>query len=372
MSFLPLKLTKIIMNLDQRIDAFVTLGRFLAQFASPIEDSTNSLPSEAHSVDLSLPDAAVFFERMIQTLQDSHHQNTWFTYDNLAFSCKSWSDALTKENLTNWVSRYTISEVKSPKTIAIVMAGNIPLVGFHDFLSVLICGHKVQAKLSSKDTKLLPFLARYLCVIDPGFKPFITFTDDTLKDFDAVIATGSNNTATYFDHYFSKYPHIIRKNRNAVAIITGNETPKQMEALADDVFRYFGLGCRNVSKIYIPEQYNLDHFFNGMYAWKQVINNHKYINNYDYNKAVYLMSDIELFDNEYMLLKEDTGFTSPISVVFYERYKDIHELRALLETQKQNIQCIVSSEDVPFGVAQTPTLSDYADGVDTLKFLIKL
>ena len=360
------------MNLDQRIDAFVTLGRFLAQFVSPIDDNTNTLQDKALTVDSSLPDTAVFCERMIQTLQDAHHQNTWFTYDNLAFSCKSWSDALTKENLTNWVSNYAIDEVNSPKTIAVVMAGNIPLVGFHDFLSVLLCGHKIQAKLSSNDKKLLPFLASYLCAVAPEFKPYITFTEDTLKDFDAVIATGSNNTATYFDHYFSKYPHIIRKNRNAVAIITGKETPKQMQSLADDVYRYFGLGCRNVSKIYIPQQYNLDHFFNGMYAWKQVINNHKYINNYDYNKAVYLMSDIKLFDNEFMFLKEDTGYSSPISVVFYERYKDINDVKAQLEDQKQNIQCIVSLEDVPFGVAQTPALSDYADGVDTIDFLIKL
>ncbi len=360
------------MNLHQRIDAFVKLGSFLTQFVSPLQDHKNTSKTSVSTMDSSALDHALLYEQMIQTLQDAHHQNTWFTYDNLAFSCKSWSEALTQENLINWVSSYTIGEVDSPKTIAIVMAGNIPLVGFHDFLSVLLCGHKVQAKLSSNDKKILPFIASYLCAVEPEFKPYITFTEDSLKNFDAVIATGSNNTATYFDHYFSKYPHIIRKNRNAVAIITGKETTQQMEALADDVYRYFGLGCRNVSKIYIPDQYNLDHFFNGMYAWKQVINNHKYINNYDYNKAVYLMSDIKLFDNEFMLLKEDKGFSSPISVVFYERYKDIKNIRTQLEAQKQHIQCIVSLEDVPFGVAQAPGLSDYADGVDTIEFLISL
>ena len=360
------------MNLQQRIDAFVKLGSFLAQFVSPIQDHINTPKTSVSTMDSSALDHAFFYQQMIQTLQDAHHQNTWFTYDNLAFSCKSWSEALTQENLFNWTSSYAISEEDSPKTIAIVMAGNIPLVGFHDFLSVLLCGHKVQAKLSSNDKKILPFLASYLCAVEPKFKPFITFTEDSLKNFDAVIATGSNNTATYFDHYFSKYPHIIRKNRNAVAIITGNETPQQMEALADDVYRYFGLGCRNVSKIYIPDQYNLDHFFNGMYAWKQVINNHKYINNYDYNKAIYLMSDIKLFDNEFMLLKEDKGFSSPISVVFYERYNDIKNVRTKLEAQKQHIQCIVSLEDVPFGAAQAPGLTDYADGVDTIEFLISL
>ena len=360
------------MNLDQRINAFVMLGRFLAQFASPIKVKNNIPEPTAFHADSSLPDAAVFFEQMEQALEDAHHQNKWFTYDNLAFSCKSWGDALTKENITNWVTPYAIGNVASTKTVAIVMAGNIPLVGFHDFISVLLCGHKAQIKLSSNDNKLLPVLANYLCTIEPGFRPNIKFVTDTLHYFDAVIATGSNNTATYFDHYFSKYPHIIRKNRNAVAIIKGDETPKQMSALADDVFRYFGLGCRNVSKIYIPDQYNLDHFFKGMFAWKKVINNNKYINNYDYNKAVYLMSDIKLFDNEFMLLKEDLGYSSPISVVFYERYKDMHTLRDQLQKQKQHIQCIVSSDDVPFGVAQSPALSDYADGVDTIDFLIRL
>ncbi|MFT6826101.1 MAG: hypothetical protein ACJAYD_000655 [Patiriisocius sp.] len=360
------------MNLQERIDAFVHLGTFLAQFTSPMDGQTQQKQSEVSELDTSVLHNESFYEEMQQILVAAHHENSWFTYDNLAFTCKNWSEALRKEQLTSWLSSYTFSEEDTPKTIAIVMAGNIPLVGFHDFLSVLISGNKVQAKLSSNDKKLVPFLASYLCAVAPKLSDFITFTEEKIEHFDAVIATGSTNTATYFEHYFGKYPHIIRKNRNAVAIITGTETPKEMEALADDVYRYFGLGCRNVSKIYIPEKYNLDHFFNGMYAWKEVINNHKYINNYDYNKAVYLMSNIKLFDNEFMLLKEDTGFSSPISVVFYERYKNIESVRKQLEDQKENIQCIVSQEDVPFGVAQTPKLWDYADGVDTLKFLISL
>ena len=349
------------MTLQERINVFIELGKFLKQFVSETPQKDNSVLQND-----------LYFEEMLQTLHSAHHENTWFTSDNLAFACKSWSEALTQKQLTQWMSSYNISEEKNPKIIAIVMAGNIPLVGFHDFLSVLITGHKVQAKLSTNDKRLLPFLAQYLCALAPEFKNYISFTKEKLSDFDAVIATGSNNTATYFEHYFGKYPHIIRKNRNAVAIITGAESPQEMEALADDVYRYFGLGCRNVSKVYLPEDYNLDHFFNGMFSWKEVINNHKYINNYDYNKAVYLMSDIKLFDNEFMLLKEDTGFSSPISVVFYERYKELSKVREQLEIQKDQIQCIVSKEDIPFGVAQTPNLWDYADGVDTIKFLISL
>jgi hypothetical protein len=360
------------MILQERINAFVHLGKFLAQFSSAPEKASSDTPSEISILDTLVLHNDLFFEEMKQTLYATHQENNWFTYGNLAFACQSWSKALTQEQLTKWLSEYTISEAPKPKTVAIVMAGNIPLVGFHDFLSVLLSGHKVQVKLSSNDKRLLPFLTQYLCAIEPRFKDLIAFTNEKLKCFDAVIATGSNNTATYFEHYFGKYPHIIRKNRNAVAIITGNESPEEMEALADDVYRYFGLGCRNVSKIYLPEEYNLDHFFNGMYSWKEVINNHKYINNYDYNKAVYLMSNMKLFDNEFMLLKEDTGFSSPISVVFYERYKDIASVRVQLEAQKENIQCIVSHEDIPFGLAQTPKLWEYADDVDTLKFLISL
>ncbi len=263
------------MNLQERIDAFVHLGAFLAQFTLPLESQTNSMKPEVSNKDTSVLYNDSFYDKMEHTLVASHHDNNWFTYDNLAFSCKSWSEALTHEQLSKWLSNYTILEEQDPKTIAIVMAGNIPLVGFHDFLSVLLCGNKVQAKLSSNDKKLLPFLASYLCAVAPDFKKNITFTEEKLERFDAVIATGSNNTSTYFEHYFGKYPHIIRKNRNAVAIITGTETAQEMEALADDVYRYFGLGCRNVSKGYIPQDYNLDHFFNGMYAWKEVINNHK-------------------------------------------------------------------------------------------------
>jgi len=353
------------MHLEERINAFVSLGEFLGQFAS-------ETPTKNDHVSYN----DTFYEPFLNVLSQAKHHNSWFIDDNLAFSCKSWAEALSEENIQQWVSNYEIPKTQTPKTIAVIMAGNVPLVGFHDFISVLLSGHIVKAKLSSNDNLLLPFLAKYLITIAPAFEERISFTKDQLKDFDAVIATGSNNTARYFEYYFGKYPHIIRKNRNSVAVITGKETPEQMEALADDVFRYFGLGCRNVSKVYLPKDYDLDHFFNGMFSWKHVINNHKYINNYDYNKAVYLMSDIKLLDNEFLLLKNDEGFSSPISVVFYERYESIEMLSATLSEEKENIQCIVSEAgidgQIPFGTAQSPALWDYADGVDTLAFLLSL
>ncbi len=336
------------MQLKQRINAFAALGRFLSEIESNHE-----------------------------VLKRAEAENGWFTQENIQFALKSWSIALSEENLKQWLANYSIEdEKKNPKTVAIIMAGNVPLVGFHDFLSVLITGNKVMAKLSSNDKTLLPFVAAHLISIEPEFKQLIEFTEGRLQNFDAVIATGSNNTARYFDYYFSKYPNIIRKNRNSIAVLTGKETKEELIALADDIFRYFGLGCRNVSKIYIPENYELEPFFKAMFSWKEIIHNHKYINNYDYNKAVYLMDSFPLLDNEYMLLKEDTGFSSPISVVFYEKYSSLEGLNKELKQHQSNIQCIVSQAgikgEVAFGKAQHPELWDYADGVDTVDFLLKL
>lgn len=348
------------MQLQQRINAFVSLGKFLGQFASEVPSKKEQITTND-----------LFFDDMNRQLELARIHNGWFTSENLRFTCDSWSEALSEKSIADWLANYTLPD-SSPKTVAIIMAGNIPLVGFHDFLAVLISGNKILIKLSSTDKQLLPFLAKYLIYVEPEFKQYIEITEKKLENFDAVIATGSNNTARYFDYYFGKYPHIIRKNRNSVAILKGTEDKDQLIGLADDIFRYFGLGCRNVSKIYVPFGYNFDDFFQGMYSWKQMINNNKYINNYDYNKAIYLMSGINLLDNEFLLLKEDMGFSSPIAVVFYEYYSDLAELRQHLATENDNIQCIVSDEDINFGQSQLPKLNDYADGVDTLSFLLKL
>lgn len=353
------------MQLQQRINAFVALGKFLGQF------SVEGLKVEENGI----PFNKEFYELMLQKMQLAKAHNGWFTDENLQFACKNWAEALSKENLKQWISKYEIPETE-PQTIAVVMAGNIPLVGFHDFLSVLITGNKVLAKLSSNDKMLLPFLSEYLIAVEPEFENRIEFTEEKLENFDAVIATGSNNTARYFEYYFGKYPHIIRKNRNSVAVLTGNETEAQLRGLADDIFWYFGLGCRNVSKLYVPENYDFDAFFKAIFSWNDIINNNKYINNYDYNKAVYLMSDIRLLDNEFLLLKEDEGFASPISVLFYETYSSLTEAKNKIELEAENIQAVVASADmpleIPFGKAQIPQLWDYADGVDTVKFLLDL
>jgi len=256
------------------------------------------------------------------------------------------------------------------------MAGNIPLVGFHDFLSVLNSGHEVLVKQSSNDKHLLPYLAKYLEYVEPSFKGKIAFTDEKLAGFEAVIATGSNNTARYFEYYFKDKPNIIRKNRNSVAILTGKETKEQLIGLSDDIFTYFGLGCRSVSKLFVPKDYDFQDFFGGMYGKSDIMNNAKYANNYDYNKAVYLMSLFDILENGFLMIKEDTQYASPIATVFYEYYDDLASLQAKLTADAEDIQCIVADIDmeneIAFGHTQQPELHDYADGVDTLQFLSSL
>ncbi|AXG71582.1 acyl-CoA reductase (LuxC) [Kordia sp. SMS9] len=352
------------MALAERINAFVKLGDFINQF---------SIVNPVQNFEVILNDP--FFDGMKHQLKLAQEQNGWFTKENICFAIKNWARSLQKETLERWTANYTIDNV-SPKKIAIVMAGNIPLVGFHDFLSVLLAGHEVLVKQSSNDKHLLPYLAKYLEYVEPSFKGKITFTDEKLNDFDAVIATGSNNTARYFEYYFKDKPNIIRKNRNSVAILTGSETAAQLEALSDDIFTYFGLGCRSVSKLFVPKGYNFQDFFGGMYKKSDVMNSAKYANNYDYNKAVYLMSLFDILENGFLMIKEDTQYASPIATVFYEYYDDIASLQAKLTTDAEHIQCIVAdigmNNEVKFGQTQHPALHDYADGVDTMEFLTNL
>jgi hypothetical protein len=352
------------MTIQQRKSHFIELGRFLKQFTAG--DLVNGVQTVGSK---SLVEA---FEEQINM---AVHHNGWFNRENVLFSLDNWSRALTQENLDTWMEPYELNNAGG-KTVAIIMAGNIPLVGFHDFISVLISGHKVIVKQSSNDQKLLPLISRFLISLDSEYKTKITFADGRLDHFDAVIATGSNNTARYFEYYFAKKPSIIRKNRNSVAVLTGNETREQLESLGEDIFRYFGLGCRNVSKLYVPVDYDFDSFYKSVAPWVRLLDHAKYDNNYDYNKAVYLMSKFKFLDNGFLILKEDSGFGSPIATVFYEKYSSREELEETLKNNKDNLQCIVtengSGNRVKFGETQQPSLWDYADNVDTLAFLKNL
>ena len=353
------------MDCDQNIiNAVVKLGEFLNQFKeSGIQKNPDVTGND------------LFFDEMNQQIKIAAQHNGWFTKNNILFSLENWSKTLNINNINKWLLKYNFNTI-SPKTIAIIIAGNIPLVGFHDFLCVLITGHNVLVKQSSNDKYLLPFIANYLEAVEPKLKDRIKFTDEKLDEFDAAIATGSDNTARYFEYYFRNKSSIIRKNRNSIAILTGNETKDQLEALSEDIYRYYGLGCRNVSKLYVPIGYDFDLFFKAIYKWHPIINVNKYANNYDYNKTVYLMSEFDLLENGFLILKEDQGYSSPIACLFYETYNNLEELRDKINKDKNNIQCIVSDglfkNEVKFGDTQKPNLWDYSDGVDTVDFLLKI
>ena len=309
------------------------------------------------------------YDNFFEAIERAQIQNGWFQKKACVTSIKSWGSALRPDKIARWEGNYPLKDYHNPKTIALIMAGNIPLVGLHDLVSIWISGNRALVKCATKDNILIPFIVG----IDPLFESLTTFTNGQLENFDAVIATGSNNAARYFDYYFSKYPHIIRKNKNGIAVLTGSETKEDMKSLGKDMLQYFGLGCRNISKIYLPKSFDLNMVFGGLYPFAHVIEMNKYANNYDYNKAVYLMSEIDFLENGFFMLRENNDISSPIATAHYEFYDKLSTLKSQLIEEQEKIQCIVSKADIegaiPFGQAQNPQLWDYADGVDTLEFL---
>jgi hypothetical protein len=337
-------------NKNYLIDVFSTLG---AQLSCP-DDELNAL------------------------IENEHHYNAWFTAENVERAVKSIGLMLNKNDLTTWLNRYDPDSSRDTKKVGLILAGNIPMVGLHDVLCVLISGHFALIKSSGQDWRLTRHVLEMLAVIEPAMKQRYAFIE-RLENFDAVIATGSNNTSRYFEFYFSKVPNIIRKNRNSVAVLTGNETARQLGDLGHDIFDYFGLGCRNISKLLVPENYDFVPFFEAIESFHNIIHHHKYNNNYDYNKSIYLVNRDKHLDNGFLLVKEDKRMVSPLAVVFHEQYQDIRQAESWLSHQSEKIQCIVSTaaleatnQIVDFGKSQQPALWDYADGIDTMEFLTKL
>lgn len=301
--------------------------------------------------------------------------NAWFDEMNVAKAFNGIVQLLDAENLQDWVYGYQLEEVP-PRKVGVVMAGNIPMVGFHDMLSVLLAGHELYAKLSSEDSFLMQYLAGELIRLAPEFGNKIHFVE-RLKDTDAVIATGSDNTARYFEYYFGKKPHIIRRNRSSLAILTGEETTADLQALGQDIFQFYGLGCRNVSKLFVPKEYDFIPFFEALEPLKNLAEHHKYYNNFDYNKSILLVNKRHHYDNGFLLVTESEQLVSPISVLHYQAYETAQELRQLVEGVADRTQCLVSAagwykNSTAFGKAQCPDVWDYADGVDTLNFLSRI
>jgi hypothetical protein len=316
-------------------------------------------------------------EQLTELINDELYYNAWFTPDNVAKAVTSIGTMLNKADITTWLSKYNLDN-RGNKKVGLILAGNIPLVGFHDVLCVLATGNHALIKSSSQDGRLIKYVLNLLVELDNSFASQFSFIE-RLENFDAVIATGSNNTSRYFEYYFGKVPNIIRKNRNSIAVLSRNETAEQLHELGHDIFDYYGLGCRNVSKILVPEGYNFNFFFESIQSYEQIINHHKYNNNYDYNKSIYLVNRDDHFDNGFLLLKKDDRFTSPLAVLYYDNYADIASVEGLINAENEKIQCVVSTiplqvtnQLVGFGESQQPKLWDYADGIDTMNFLSNL
>lgn len=338
------------MTLQERVDSFAALGTYLQSEGAQ--------------------------EEVESWIRQANSQNAWFTPPNVKAALDSIAKSfLKKEHLQSWMATFDFSTVQ-PQKIGVVMAGNVPAVGFHDMLCVLITGNYLHAKLSSQDSVLIQHLANTLIKLNQAWVPFIQFVE-RLNDVDAIIATGSDNSARYFKYYFGKKPHIIRQNRTSCAILKGDETEETLKILGEDILQYFGLGCRNVSKLYVPLNYKFDTFFEAIESMSSINSYSKYNNNYDYNKSILLVNGVLHLDNGFLLITENPALVSPVSVVYFEYYEDSNLLYDQLSKQADRIQCTVSNDgwfrnSVPFGKAQSPELMDYADGVDIIQFLINL
>lgn len=300
-------------------------------------------------------------------IEKEQHYNGWFTKDSIKNAFEEISSWLELEKIEAWVASYVYAP--QPKTVAIIMPGNLPLVGFHDFLCVLCSGNKALIKLSSEDARLLPALVEILLHFEPALGSRIEFVNGKLQGFEAVIATGSDNSMLHFKEYFAAYPSIMRGHRTSVAVLSGKETDQELFALGQDIFQYFGRGCRNVTHLLISADFELDRFFEAIVPYGDIIHHKKYGNNYDYNKAIHLMNQVPILDNNFVLLKESKDLNSPLGMLHYHRYQNQEQLNAFLSEHQSHIQCIVGEGFLAFGSAQCPTLNDYADEIDTMYFL---
>lgn len=345
-----------------RLEAFVQLGRAFALFGA-------GAPWPGHASGLTEAEFQAFDAMLRQAAQ----RNGWYTEANVRHALAALARMLHRDALEAWAARYpALAGAIAPRTVGIVMAGNIPFVGFHDLLCVLLSGHAARVKCASDDAGLTPAVLGLLERSAPDLAARAAIVPGKLGEVDAVIATGSTNTSRYFEHYFGHLPRIVRKGRTSVAVLDGTETATELAAFGEDVFRYFGLGCRNVGKIFLPRHFDLDRLFGAFFPWKDIIAHHKYANNYEYNKAVWLLDRVPIVENGFLLMKEAPALHSPVAALYYERYDDRTAVEERLAQEAQHLQCIVGHGHVPFGEGQYPSPGDYADGVDTLAFLAGL
>ena len=341
------------MTLKQRIDSFARVGAFIDRHYQRKWEA-----SETH--------LHQGLEKLVET---AFVYNGWFIPEFTNDAIFNIGLLLKAEDLEKFSE--AIQE-KPRKTVALICAGNIPLVCFHDVLCVLLSGHNVLIKLSTDDSVLLPFFLKLLCHYEPGFESHILFASGKLGSFDAIIATGSDNTASHLHYYFGKYPNIIRKSRSSVAVLSGTESPEDLKNLGHDVFNYFGLGCRSVNHLLVPAGYSFNLFFESIVDFGFVVNNKKYGNNYDYHRAIYLLESIPFLDNNFLMLRENTELHSPVGVLHYHYYTSPDDVNTYLKKNENGLQCVIGKGYIPFGYSQKPVISDFADNVNTIDFLVNL
>ena len=334
--------------LSKRIEAFNRLGDFLSAELALAESSwINTLTNQAKI------------------------KNGWFEKREVLHALEYWSLTLDTENLSTWINSNNVSDSVSRLNIGLILAGNIPMVGFHDILSTMLVGHRAMIKMSTNDDVIIPELLEKLTEITPEMSDYYAVVD-RLTDYQAVLATGSNNSARYFEQYFSHVPMVIRKNRTGVAILGGDESEDDLNGLMKDCFQYFGLGCRNVTKLYLPENYDLKKIFSASLPFAYLMDNKKYVNNYTYHKALMMMERISVLENELIMMREDPSLFSPVSVLNYEFYRNEEELSELIKSKLDSVQCVIGKKQTPFGQGQKPRLSDFSDGINTLEFMQNL
>jgi hypothetical protein len=341
------------MTLQQRIHAFVQVGGFIKR----------------HMEGQYRPEEAGLHAGLTKVIEVAGVYNNWFIPNFVNKAIQNIGLFLTEEALEGFCK--TITD-KPEKTVAVVCAGNIPLVCFHDVMCVLLCNHKALIKLSSDDNVLPPFFLKLLSHYEPGFESKILFADGKLGQFDGILATGSDNTASHLHYYFGKYPNIIRKSRTSLALLKGDESREELTALGADIFDYFGLGCRNVSKVLVPKDYVFDSLFECIVDYGFVVNNKKYGNNYDYHRAIYLLEQQAFLDNNFLMVKQSSDLYSPVGVLYFDYYQSEKKAKAYLEKEKEHLQCVVGKGHVAFGYSQRPVITDFADNINTLDFLVNL
>ena len=346
------------MKQNERIKILCQLGAFFKSFCK-----NNTKPKHE-----------IFITKLELAIIESISQNPYFEKKNILYNLKYWSRILERNTLESFTSKFYLNE--KIFNVGIIMAGNIPLVGFHDFLCVFLSGNKCNIKLSKKDSSLFIFIVDFLKKHEKKINKYVTISENKLENYDAVIATGNDTSAKQFKKYFGKVPNIIRNSRYSIAVLNGEESNDDLKKLSFDIFMYYGLGCRSVSKLYLPKDYNINLITTNLEDWKKVLNNSTYYNNYMYYKTIYLMKGDRFIDTGFSIIKESNQIGSPISTIFYEYYNDQKELQKKLIVNEKHIQCIVSNNivenSIKFGSTQRPSIDDYADKINTMDFLLKL